>query len=738
MVLISVLALATVVGDSWAGKGKWSDFVPWNAHATHMILLPDKRLLILNWSRTTQPYQIPVGFKTWLVGGTEENPYSYDQLTQVPFQTMGPPNHNEVFCAGHTLTQDGNVFFAGGHAGINFGTDKCHLYNWMHESWTSLASMRPYPGSNGIEPGRRWYPSATMMPNGKILILGGSRYSEGGAFFRNDFPEVWDEGTSETRDLVARVHEPIVLDPYYPHAFVDPRTADDDPDTFDPIRMLVMGSETGTVGRGEPNRILDLAPLTWSTWHPPQFQTDPPVHNTKVDYSSSVMIDGKIIRTGGSGTGAEGVEDARNAVDTAIFMDVNEVPLKWLPAPVNPPNPEDAGKMVYARKNHTLVALPDGKVLAMAGVLKRNLPSGGESDTDTTHLGRADIIGGFSRNTPEMWDPSTPESQNQPWVLMRPPEEKVSRGYHSVSLLLPDARVLVAGGEKYNTAQNGQRRKEEARIFTPPYGGSDNWEQQRPTLELIGGGEFLYGSSAKLQFNGVGEGISRLTLVSLGSTTHAYNQNQRIVFLHRPEDGPLAYGRLHSIDMPKSPVLAPPGYYMLFALDDVGRPSIAEIVRIRDYELASVFSADIFSGIPETSPVASDLRIGLNDYFGDSIESVVDEVQGVNVVEVFSTLHTDATSGSRFRLRVEASSTSVTSLSAELRLPGTKKTVSLKARAAPRTTDSDQVFDLFGDISSLEDIVTFNDPRLIEVSIRFASRHPFNLFLDSVEGGFAP
>lgn len=738
MLSVSFLVALLAVGDSWAGKGTWSDFIPWNAHATHMILLPTKKLLILNWSRTTQPYHIPVAFKTWLVNGTEDDPGSYDQLVRIPFETAGPPNHNEVFCSGHTLTQDGNVFFAGGHAGINFGTDKCHLFNTQHESWSSLTSMRPYPGPNGIEPGRRWYPSATLLPNGKILVLGGSRFSESGLFYQNDYPEVWDPGTTETRDLVARVREEVRLDPYYPHAFIDPRTSDSDPETFDPIRVLVMGSETGTVGRGEPNRLLDLAPLTWTTWHPPQFQQDPPVRNTKVDYSSSVMIDGKIIRTGGSGTGAEGVEEAREAVDTAIFMDLMKEPVRWLPAPFDPADPSKEGRMAFARKNHTLVALPDGKVLAMAGVLKRNLPSGGESDDDTTHLGRADIIGGFSRNTPEMWDPTSAESQRVPWQLLRAPEERVSRGYHSVSLLLPDARVLVAGGEKYDVIQNGEPRKQQARIFTPPYGGSDSWASKRPSMEIIGGKEFQYGSTLKAQFAGFDDGIARLTLVSLGSTTHAYNQNQRVVFLHTPKQEIMSYSRLHSVDLPKSPNIAPPGYYMLFALDTLGRPSVAEIIRLKDFDLASVVFAEVVRGFPETPVVSSDLRIGLNGYLGNSIESVEDEEGGVHVVELRALLHTDAVAGSRFRLRIEASSSTLANVSADVKRAGPKKPISLKSKVVPRFGPEDTVIDFFAAIDSLDELLTVDDPRMIEVSVRFAGRHPFNLYLDSVEGGIGP
>jgi hypothetical protein len=61
----------------------------------------------------------------------------------------------------------------------------------------------------------------------------------------------------------------------------------------------------------------------------------------------------------------------------------------------------------------------------------------------------------------------------------------------------------------------------------------------------------------------------------LGSTTHAFNMNQRYV--------PLAFsagsGSL-SVTAPANATLAPPGYYMLFIIGTNGAPSVAAIVRL--------------------------------------------------------------------------------------------------------------------------------------------------------------
>src|SRR5438105_6982728 len=72
-----------------------------------------------------------------------------------------------------------------------------------------------------------------------------------------------------------------------------------------------------------------------------------------------------------------------------------------------------------------------------------------------------------------------------------------------------------------------------------------------------------------------GRSVAKFTLVSLGSTTHAFNENQTVIILHWTHDNtnhryvitpPSAntYGGITSKGIYK----AVPGYYMLFLVDD--------------------------------------------------------------------------------------------------------------------------------------------------------------------------
>jgi Domain of unknown function (DUF1929) len=65
--------------------------------------------------------------------------------------------------------------------------------------------------------------------------------------------------------------------------------------------------------------------------------------------------------------------------------------------------------------------------------------------------------------------------------------------------------------------------------------------------------------------------------VGIGSVTHAFNMNQRYVPLTivSQDDSSL------TITAPDNANLAPPGYYLLFAINDEGVPSYGKIVQVQ-------------------------------------------------------------------------------------------------------------------------------------------------------------
>ena len=66
-----------------------------------------------------------------------------------------------------------------------------------------------------------------------------------------------------------------------------------------------------------------------------------------------------------------------------------------------------------------------------------------------------------------------------------------------------------------------------------------------------------------------------MTLIKTGSTTHSFNMDQRFIELYYT-----ASGNTLDVMAPARAGDAPPGYYMLFAINDQNVPSIARIVRV--------------------------------------------------------------------------------------------------------------------------------------------------------------
>jgi hypothetical protein len=138
------------------------------------------------------------------------------------------------------------------------------------------------------------------------------------------------------------------------------------------------------------------------------------------------------------------------------------------------------------------------------------------------------------------------------------------RIYHSTAVLLPDGRVLSAGGGRWGPSYL------DAEFYSPPY----LFKGTRPTITsapaTVG-----YGLDFFVQTPD-GANITAVTLLRLGSVTHAFNANQRFLKLtFLPSAGGL------TVRAPSTAALAPPGHYMLFLLNANGVPSVASIVRIQ-------------------------------------------------------------------------------------------------------------------------------------------------------------
>jgi len=174
-----------------------------------------------------------------------------------------------------------------------------------------------------------------------------------------------------------------------------------------------------------------------------------------------------------------------------------------------------------------------------------------------------------ANNIAEMWDPATGQwTQGYSAAKMRL--------YHSNALLLPDASVLVSGGGATAPTldPNPNKKNLNAEIYYPPYlFNAAGARATRPTI-LNAPDSLDIGKTFGIDVPDAAS-VSRITLVKTGSTTHSFNLDQRFIELTFR-----ASGSHVSVQAPTHAGDATPGYYMLFAFNEAGVPSVAKILRM--------------------------------------------------------------------------------------------------------------------------------------------------------------
>ena len=108
----------------------------------------------------------------------------------------------------------------------------------------------------------------------------------------------------------------------------------------------------------------------------------------------------------------------------------------------------------------------------------------------------------------------------------------------------------------------------------PGSGFFQYWDRSPPNLQM---GVVDYGSRQRLFYDSTAT-IDNVMLIRFGSATHSFDMGQLAVRL----DFDLKLGRQIEIEMPDNPITCPPGYYLMFAVNDQGVPSKAAILELQN------------------------------------------------------------------------------------------------------------------------------------------------------------
>ncbi len=203
--------------------------------------------------------------------------------------------------------------------------------------------------------------------------------------------------------------------------------------------------------------------------------------------------------------------------------------------------------MAFPRAFHNSVVLPNGQVLVIGG------------------QGYAvPFTDDWSVLEPELWDPASRR-------FTRMPPMSVPRNYHGVALLMADGRVVVSGSGL--CGEGCATNHPNLQILTPPYLLDGHGSPAVRPIIITAPTQAALGSTIAVSTDA---GIATFVLMRLSSTTHTVNNDQRRIPLTHQSSSPTT----HSVTIPSNPGIAPPGDYMLFALNVDGVPSVSRLIRI--------------------------------------------------------------------------------------------------------------------------------------------------------------
>ena len=532
---------------SSALSGQWGPVFNLENVAIHAHLLPTGK--VLYWGRRSV-----VGDPSFAsLNEHKSATFLWDPATGKSVRTKNSPALTggggvNLFCSGHTFLPDGRLLVVGGHLFDSEGVNQACTYDPTTDLWSALPTM-----NDG-----RWYPTALTLPDGGVLAISGS-FAAGRPQPPPDNPVPPPVGTQFPTNPNPQIWRSAVWTPtinfvglqLFPRLHVEPKEG----------HVFMAGPRGDTF-------FLDSTGA--GTWIP-----GPTRDGALRDYAPSVMYDsGKVLYMGG------GLDAATHLpTDLAETIDLNDANPQW----------KHTAPMNRARRQHNATVLPDGTVLVTGGTqgVAGNPP----------WLAFDNVRRGGPVHAAELWDPVTGE-----WTLMA--AEDIDRCYHSTALLLPDGRVLSAGGGEYapgnpdlpNQPNPPGDSHRDAQLFSPPY----LFKGPRPTVNNAPA-EISYGQKFGVTV-GKGDAIARVSWVRISSVTHSCNQNQLLNFLSFTQ-----VAEQVTILAPKDSNVAPPGHYMLFLLNDQGVPSVARIARISSPMAPPLRAAALASLRPQAEAQTVDL-----------------------------------------------------------------------------------------------------------------------------------
>ncbi len=325
---------------------------------------------------------------------------------------------------GHTATRlpDGRVLVAGGYNEPDprvAGTwlNSAEIYDRASNTWTTVAPMLAARSSH----------TATLLPNGKVLVVGGNGPSLlSSAEIYDPVANTWSTAgnagarDSHTATLLANgmvlvvggsgstgaIATVALYDPASPTTWTAaaplPTARYSHSASLMPNGQVLVTAGFGAVSALGDTLLYDPATNVWTSVAPPVYK--------RYGHTATLLANGKLMVAGGT-VNVNGAVSLTNTIEL-----IENANLSW----------GAAGALAHARASHTATLLPNGKVLAVGG----HAPAGAPVVTTTAVANPGSV---------EIFDPVNGN------FWMAGPDLATPRGGHTATLLT-NGKLLVAGG----------------------------------------------------------------------------------------------------------------------------------------------------------------------------------------------------------------------------------------------------------------------------------------------------
>ena len=533
--------------------GQWSAPVDWNVVGLHSILLPDETVMTFGSYaidkkesdkdiRSNKKITVTDGRELERDGGDHQWKH-HEIFTAMDFDIWDPkkgvgedshilfkqPVVMDAFCSIVRVLDDNRVFILGGNK-----NQDTNLPDHQNQTMIYDIANKKFSLSKNLN-FKRWYGSVVITGDEKMFMFGGVDRVN---WDLSTTPEMIDlknidQGwqileQSESNDLFGIKD---AREWHYPRAFL---TSDGNIVGISYNKTWVMDvnnnyrvSKTGEIPlvKGGISNVLEHSNPNFNDIKKDNLKLL--TIGSAVGASNSVVMiaKDKVLVFGGKQIGEE--YSPSNKVFLIDFSNSFSPQIKELKA------------MNFARSEQNATIMPDGNIFI----------NGGHSYNEHE----------FSVMTPEIYNPATQTTEEMSNSYFR-------RNYHSTSLLLPDGRILTAGGDVWN-----------AEIFYPPYLFTKDLNNKtvlakRPEIISLKK-DIKRGETIDIDVNGE---VSKVSLISTGSATHAQGSESKF----RDIDFTKVSNDKIEIKLDSNSNNLQNGTYLLFVLNSKGTPSEGKIIFI--------------------------------------------------------------------------------------------------------------------------------------------------------------